>query len=63
MTPTIVAPLVRNAIRVAVGYLLADPELAEILISDDQLVQIMAAGILALVEGIWLHARKRGWAT
>lgn len=60
------APLSRNLIRYAVGYLLfkqvVPPDIAAMLAEDPFLVTLVASMIAAAVEGFWLMARKFGWS-
>lgn len=62
-----IAPLSRSFLRYLAGYLLIKglipADIAEQIANDPDLALLVGGLIVAGVEGFWIIARKRGWAT
>ena len=56
------APWARIGLRDVIGYL-AGSEIGDQLALDPDAVMIAALALGALVEGVYVIAKKRGWAT
>lgn len=60
-------PFARIILRYGVGamitYNIVSPELGDQLIGDADLVVLLAALLGVLVEGFYVVAKRRGWAT
>lgn len=56
------APIVRIAIRYGVGAVIGMAQ-GEMLAGDPDVVSIVAAGVGAVVESVYIYAKRKGWAT
>ncbi len=56
------APWARIALRYGIGYL-AGSEIGEQLALDDDLVMGLGMAAAAIVEGVYVLAKRKGWAT
>lgn len=56
------APWARIVLRYGIGYL-AGSEIGETLAMDQDAVVVVSLGLGALVEGVYVWAKRKGWAT
>lgn len=61
----LIGPIARNLARIAGGALvgagLATPEMADLITAD--LAIVLGAGLVAIAEGVYSLAKRKGWAT
>jgi hypothetical protein len=56
------SPWARIALRYGIGYL-AGSEIGETLAMDQDAVVVVSLALGALVEGVYVWAKRKGWAT
>ena len=56
------APIARILLRYGVGYF-AGREVGESLSLDADVVMVVSIGIVLVIEGVYVLAKRRGWAT
>ena len=57
-----IGPLIRIALRYGVGYF-AGSEVGSMLSDDPEIVMVLTAAAVALIEGAYAIAKRKGWAT
>lgn len=57
-----IGPFARIILRYGIGYL-AGSEIGETLAMDPDAVLLLSLGLGAMVEGAYVIAKRRGWAT
>lgn len=57
-----IGPLIRIALRYGVGFF-AGAEVGAMLSHDPEIVMVLTATAVAVIEGAYTIAKRKGWAT